>query len=293
SKENLSKDRAFWLEHGKALFQSSDAHNLDTIGKKFSWIKADPTFEGLKQVTYEPEERINLEETKPDDKPDYQVIDYVELAGDGIWDGRIEFNENLNTIIGGRSTGKSTLLASIAYKLGKLGSENDTFSRHIEGQSASVVLHWKDGRSGVERDVDYFPQNHMHTLACTPHLRNNLIKGIISKKDKDNLLELYRSHASSQKIKHESLISHLFSVKEEVNALTSEIEELGDKAGIEKEIEKLKQKISEFSADFSQDDREAYQKISSQLSELKRKIEDCDKFKSDLPSIKEFDFFTE
>ncbi len=36
----------------------SDSRSLKDIGKSFSWIKADPTFEGLKQIIIEPSDRI-------------------------------------------------------------------------------------------------------------------------------------------------------------------------------------------------------------------------------------------
>lgn len=106
---NLKRDREFWLRNGRPLYQSSDAHNLESVGEKFSWIKADTTFEGLKQVMYEPEERISLLENKPDYKQSYLLIDSIELNDAVLWSGKIELSENLNTIIGGRSTGKSSL----------------------------------------------------------------------------------------------------------------------------------------------------------------------------------------
>ncbi|EGR0650500.1 ATPase, partial [Vibrio vulnificus] len=87
---NLEEDREFWLKNRRPLFQSSDAHSLEKIGTKFSWIKSAPTFEGLKQVIYEPEERICLEVTKPDQKPTYQVIDSLDLSNSGLWEGKIE-----------------------------------------------------------------------------------------------------------------------------------------------------------------------------------------------------------
>ena len=40
-----------------------------------SRIKADTTFEGLKQIVFEPEERVKIQELKPDEKAGYQVID--------------------------------------------------------------------------------------------------------------------------------------------------------------------------------------------------------------------------
>ena len=52
------------------LLDCSDAHHFsdsiekDRIGKCYTWIKADTTFEGLKQVIYEPT-RIHIRENKP------------------------------------------------------------------------------------------------------------------------------------------------------------------------------------------------------------------------------------
>lgn len=49
----LKKDR---YENAKAkpVLLCSDAHKNDDVGAKFSWIKADVTFDGLKQSLYEP-----------------------------------------------------------------------------------------------------------------------------------------------------------------------------------------------------------------------------------------------
>lgn len=289
--ENLIEDRDFWLKQGRPLFQSSDAHELDKIGAKFSWIKADPTFEGLKQVIYEPEERIRLQSTKPDYKPDYQVIDSLELNDLYTWSGKIKFNENLNTIIGGRSTGKSSLLASIAYKLGKFETSNTEHRSHIATSSSSVVLHWKDGKTNVDRDIDYFPQSYMHTLASDNDERNSLIKSIVSKKDENNLLEHYSNVISSQKMALESSISTLFATLEEANSLKTELSELGDKAGIEVEIKKLEEQIKQFNSNFSATEKIDYEEISDQIIKLKNYISKCDMYSYELSALKEYNFF--
>jgi len=287
--ENLAEDREFWLTQGRPLFQSSDAHSLNDIGSKFSWIKADPTFEGLKQVIYEPEERIRLQSTKPDDKPDYQVIDCLELNAENTWAGKIEFNENLNTIIGGRSTGKSSLLASIAHKLGKFETTNAEYERYIVDNSSSVVLHWKDG----EYDVDYFPQSYMHTLARDNDKRNALVKGIVSKKDENNLLEKYNAYVSSQKMAQETLISTLFATQEEASLLKVELSELGDISGIDAEIKKLEEQINQFNSDFSVEEKLDYEEISSQILKLNNYLVKCDTYSSELSAMKNHDFFNE
>jgi hypothetical protein len=65
---NIISDREYWLYSSKyvrPLLQSSDSHSLEEIGTKYSWIKSDLTFEGLKQIIFEPEYRICVEKEKP------------------------------------------------------------------------------------------------------------------------------------------------------------------------------------------------------------------------------------
>ena len=79
---------------------------------------------------------MKVQREKPEDKNIYQVIDYIDLAEPSFWVGRISLNPNLNTIIGGRSTGKSSLLKAIAAKHGNedIGS-NDFIKGHLKGVS--------------------------------------------------------------------------------------------------------------------------------------------------------------
>ena len=44
---------------------------------KYSWIKADLTFDGLRQIKYEPEYRISLSKEKPLLEKDELVIDRI------------------------------------------------------------------------------------------------------------------------------------------------------------------------------------------------------------------------
>src|SRR5690606_10992887 len=84
---------------------------------RFCWIKSDPTFEGLRQVLVEPEDRVKIQPTIPEDKAGYQIIDRIEISNDLIYNQSLLFNANLNSIIGGRSSGKSILLGAGAKKL--------------------------------------------------------------------------------------------------------------------------------------------------------------------------------
>lgn len=63
----------------KACVLASDYHGTNNQERleKFSWIKADLTFAGLRQLKFEPEERVAIQTQRPDEKNDYHVIDHV------------------------------------------------------------------------------------------------------------------------------------------------------------------------------------------------------------------------
>ena len=107
----------------KACFHGSDAHIEDKIFKpdnnRYCWVKCEPTFEGIKQVIQEPEDRVVIQENKPDDKKNYNIIDSICFQDNNGDEIKVYFNQNLNTIIGGKSTGKSLLLKNIVNLIDK------------------------------------------------------------------------------------------------------------------------------------------------------------------------------
>ena len=63
------KEHVFKVIDEKPLIICSDNHNpRDYQIKEYLWIKAGPTFEGLKQVLYEPAERVWIGNTMPYEK---------------------------------------------------------------------------------------------------------------------------------------------------------------------------------------------------------------------------------
>jgi hypothetical protein len=78
------------------------------------WIKADPSFNGLKQIIYEPEERVCITDSMPQVKSKYHVIESITITYDDFQCEPIVFNDKLTCIIGGKSTGKSILLHNLA-----------------------------------------------------------------------------------------------------------------------------------------------------------------------------------
>lgn len=121
----------------KPCIHGSDAHELGKICQpeldRFTWIKADPTFGGLKQIIYEPEARVKIQETNPGQdhkKPFFFKIDvgqgYIfEKNKPQFARNEIDLNRDLIAIIGGRGTGKSLLLDAIKKTFDKTPATKD------------------------------------------------------------------------------------------------------------------------------------------------------------------------
>lgn len=102
-----------------AVINASDVNSPEDLGNASStcWIKmASVSVEGLRQAFLDPESRVRLASDPPSE--DHSEFLAITWQG-GFLDGAaIHFNENLNTLIGGRGAGKSTVIESIRYVLG-------------------------------------------------------------------------------------------------------------------------------------------------------------------------------
>ncbi|WRD58536.1 AAA family ATPase [Helicobacter pylori] len=196
--ENLKEDRKSWLKENKPLLQSSDAHKEDSIGKKYTWIKTEKTFEGLKQIIYEPETRVSIDEKKPQDP--LHKIDCVRLCFDGEvkitnekgdapfcyagFDQKLYFSPNFTCVIGGRGSGKSTLLQLIASKLYDKslvkGLKHETIQKCIEIQPDTDIVD----------SVEYLAQNEVEEFATNVSKFTEAIFNRIDSKSSGNLKEL-------------------------------------------------------------------------------------------------------
>lgn len=242
------------------LLDCSDAHrnvtstDKDRIGNCRCWIKAETTFEGLKQVLYKPDERKAVSQLPPQMKNSYQVIDRVELDESGFWNDIIEFNQNLNTIIGGRATGKSTLLKAIASKQAnvKLKEDDDFVRNHLTG----VKVIWADGNEHPENQIDFFHQSYMHELAEDKNALNEVLKGIIAEKDDQHILTTYETTNNQLKGQLARDILSIFQNREIIKGTTVKIREKGNKSGITKEVSELKAKLLELSKGAAMTDEE-------------------------------------
>lgn len=173
------------------ILHSSDAHELAALNNSRLWIKADPTFTGLKQVINEPEARISISESAPINKPDHQYIERVEITNSNGWfagDVSLGLNQDLTAVIGGRGSGKSALLEIMAHGAGCLDDSGDSFiekaMRHVSSiEGTKVRLIWGDesvteseigGQMPSEPLVRYLPQKFVEKL-CSPDHDSDLL----------------------------------------------------------------------------------------------------------------------
>lgn len=222
---------------------ASDAHDKASVGTKYTWIKADPTFEGLKQIMFEPQDRVRLADGKPEEKTGYHVIDAVILKGNNFHkDYELYLNPNLNTIIGGRSTGKSTLLKCIAREINPALYSDDTF---INDSANSLSLRWQDQETSLPRDIEYFEQSYMYSIAKESKKLDVLIENIIKNKDEGKLLSTFRAFRDNNKSEIIQKVNALFRIQQQLDSLMQLIREKGESKGVTLEIQALEKRITE------------------------------------------------
>ena len=254
-----------------------DARNYNPSNKL--WIKSDVTFNGLKQIIYEPEERVCISDTKPECKPDYYVIDKIVINDDEFSDEPIYINDKLTCIIGGKSTGKSILLHNIAKAIDeKQVVEKEDIVSTSTKELDDITVYWGDGEIDSDRHIIYIPQSYLNCLSDKQEVTteiDNMIQNVIFNNEKakiafENMQEAIKVKRSELNVK----ILSLLDLNKEISELEDEKKELGDKVGIEKEILKLQEQKDELSKNLnvSDEDISKYEKALSDASDKSKMI---------------------
>lgn len=279
----------------KPCVAGSDAHDFTRLNSwhngKVTWIKADPTFEGLKQILFEPAERVRIQEAKPEEKPPYQVIDSITVSEDGFWEQEIPLNSNLVTIIGGRSSGKSTLLGCIATKIGYSQEYDDPVysdeeKQFIQNHQNSLTIKWADHGGMQDHQVDFFRQNYMIHLQSDRKEIDKLIAKIL-KATPENATRFskYEQFLIDAKADITKDCALLFSQREKIDALDLEIKEKGGLDGHAKQVKALVRQLDEKKKQHSsltEDEQLEFDRIKTEVEKHK---EELDALKQDQSAI--------
>ena len=180
----------------KPMIMGSDNHNPskypnDHNPNLFTWIKADPTFEGLKQIIYEPENRVKIQADNPEYEKEKCPFSYIYIPTETkvfSEDEDIKFapttlplNTSMVSIIGGRGTGKSQLINYLASAFNRKNNFNkyNLDSDITIGRQTSLTEDSKAFKVSEEPNAPFM------------YIAQSQIKELVEKKDKlsENILE--------------------------------------------------------------------------------------------------------
>jgi hypothetical protein len=259
---------------GKNLpcIKGSDSHQLNyPFGKlkdknsnpinKYCWVKAECNFQGLKQIVYEPLLRVKISDEIPDSKQPHKTIKSIKFINHPDFiNTPIYFSKDLNTIIGGKSSGKSLLLYYLAntidYKYSSKQidpnsesvelkdkykfSDNVSTPLDIEIQwDDDVIYKFSDRENIKNRRFVYIPQTYILSLTekiekksrktLGKFIREILLQDINSQEAYDNFINNVKR---LDRLRND-LIEDYFKIKNDIKIKYEEIKSLGDKEGIQ------------------------------------------------------------
>jgi len=281
----------------KPCVWGSDSHSLDNLlhpsnGNTFdyTWIKADVSFEGLKQITYEPELRVRIQQDDPSEEETYAKIDKLEVdfpqdlkikdkesneSTPFCIQGKqeINFSSNLTCIIGGRGSGKSTLV----HVLYNLVSKRDT-DRLVKVNSPlfNLQLGSKDElgkvrsltKSDIPQSTEFFLQNEVEKFAKDINEMSSLIRTRLY-----SLSAIDDGQKNLQQIEKEWQIAAT-----DVNALISAYDEI---TRIDQQIALLKQQKDTLKKQTDVISSKDYKKIQKEIEEIANTISTFDTYEKE------------
>ena len=182
----------------KPCVHGSDAHSLEQLFKpdldRFCWIKAAPTFDGLKQILYEPEERVWIGKKPPDSRDPQRIIARLKVENSPNWldwGSEIELNAGLVCIIGNKGSGKTALLDIIAYVSGAWDEENDQSfikkaSEPLKDAGMRASITWRNGTEESQRDI-YASKHYSNDDKKVRYLSQQFVEQLCAVTEKDKL----------------------------------------------------------------------------------------------------------
>lgn len=278
----------------KPSIHGSDAHCLEELFEpkmnRYCWIKAEPTFEGLKQIIHEPESRVHIGQHCPEIKNPYEVIDYIELNNTHVSNEKIYFNGNLNSIIGGRSSGKSTLLQCLANKLKPTALNTLEQSQHIDELCSNFRIIWQDGKEDYNRPIEYFYQGHMYSKSKDQGIED-IVKDLIQQKD-NKLFSKFKEQNDFLRHEISGKVSTYFSILSSLTDYQSQLIQKSNKDDIQNQVNELSIQIQNNDiGNITQEEMASFNASNETLKILNKNLEGLITFKELLEDKHCSDFY--
>jgi ABC-type cobalamin/Fe3+-siderophores transport system ATPase subunit len=288
----------------KPVFACCDAHsfdqlehwlgrsiNEDSARKEITWIKADPTYDGLLQTLIEPESRVAIADSTPDYKEPYKYIAAIHFNAADEFPATVPLNQNLVSIIGSRSSGKSALLAYIAHTVDPeytiaqqvaVGAVDSRTAGPAAGKTWSEVasidrrVEWGDARATTGK-VIYIPQNSLFSVSGRPEDITAKIQPALYRLDPEFEAVHSRVQTDVQAANAglATQVTRWFELQELIERGRAELRDLGDPAAVAATRDSLGARIAELRAasSLSPEDVAAYQALVDELGRHQARID--------------------
>ncbi|MBU3943138.1 MAG: hypothetical protein KKE10_01185 [Proteobacteria bacterium] len=213
----------------KPCVSGSDGHSIASFktwrtetNTKKTWIKADPTFEGLRQIIFEPTARVRVQEKNPGlsyTKPFFSSVSIANEMSpfpDSLLyenprfgeQSRLLLNSDLVCVIGGRGTGKSCLVDYLGKAFGPASKTmpdvlSEDFTVVFNKDLASTATH--HAKEGAELPFVYISQNEVKTKVTTGTVGDEIkkmlgVQGLSFDSEVDTKIQDFRSAVDKYKI---------------------------------------------------------------------------------------------
>ncbi len=299
-----------------ALVQGSDAHKSTDLGWRTTWIKmSKPSISGLKLALHDHVFCVDNSEDNPNSLPNLYLseLNIQKMAHCGRIPGQpaiFKLHPLFNAVIGGRGSGKSTIIESIRLALGKdkelqgldkLSSDLESFTQGVTSDETIINVEvsrredifrasWSNQESAyIDKKVagtwqkdhgkpsDRFPisiysQKQINALSDNP---NSLWDIIDKSKEVD-----FQNWEKNFQAEHHTYLS----LCSEIRQLQRELE---CKSELQGKIDDLDSDITSFEEGGHKNVFDAYQLLAAQTSSIKS-ASNIDVLKNNLALIKEF-----
>ncbi|MCB1225414.1 MAG: hypothetical protein KDK99_06350 [Verrucomicrobiales bacterium] len=287
--------------HPKPCVSDSDGHSIasfktwrpETATRK-TWIKADPTFEGLRQILFEPTARVRVQETSPVASYTKPFVSTVAIAQEFSpfppnpqyenprfgQETRLVLNSDLVCVIGGRGTGKSCLVDYLGKSFGpasktSIYAPSEHFKVVFNKDLASTTTH--NAKEGTELPFVYISQNEVKTKVTT---------GTVGEEIKQMLGIQGLSFDSEVDSKIRNILAEVEKVKAWFKQTNEKGEALYDRASIEAQIVRNQSLLDSITTEQNKEKLERFTSNVSKITGAREKARRLGALKEELELFK-------
>jgi hypothetical protein len=252
----------------KPCLHGSDAHDIAHLFKpdedRYCWIKADPTFEGLRQVLWEPAARVQISAVKPQLSDLSRVMTELVIGKNAGWftQKSIPLSGGLVAVIGEKGSGKTAIADLVAFAAGEPMDSASQSSFVTKGrlhlQAVPIQLDWGAGAptKGVLTDaphavqrplVRYLSQDFVERLCSDDHQGHELQQAIeevvfshldeVHREGFSSFPELRASREAASQTRQDEFRGQLASSHREIERLYSALAQRASKAALKAQSE--------------------------------------------------------